>query len=381
MSLSVDIQHRLGAFSLDAAFETSGRLTALFGPSGSGKTSLVNLIGGLLRPDSGKIVADGRVLVDTASGVFVPRHKRRIGYVFQDARLFPHMTVGQNLRYGRFFAPVSERYGDMGGVVELLGIGHLLDRKPGSLSGGEKQRVAIGRALLASPRLILMDEPLASLDEQRKAEIMPYIERLRDETKIPIVYVSHSVAEVARLATDMVVLDNGRVAASGMTSEILQRLDLLPEEERGEGGAVLHMQVARRDDTFGMITLVSPAGEIHVAGLEAMLGSTIRVRIRARDVIVATEQPRGLSALNILPGKITGIISGNGHFADVAIDCNGETVTARITRQSTETLGLKPGKPVFAVVKSVTFDSANTTRAAADDSRPVMKTTSEEKVR
>jgi molybdate transport system ATP-binding protein len=370
MSLSVDIRHRLGAFSLDAAFETGGRLTALFGPSGSGKTSLVNLIGGLLRPDEGRIVAGGRVLVDTGAGVFVPKHKRRIGYVFQDARLFPHMTVGQNLRYGRFFTPASERYGDMDGVVELLGIGHLLDRKPGSLSGGEKQRVAIGRALLASPRLILMDEPLASLDEQRKAEILPYIERLRDETKIPIVYVSHSAAEVARLATDIAVLDNGRVAAAGPTSEILQRLDLLPAEERGEGGAVLEMQATTRDEAFGMTTLASPAGEIHVAGLEAAPGSTVRVRIRARDVIVATERPRGISALNILPGRIAGIASGNGHFADVTIDCNGEAVSARITRQSAEMLGLAPGLPVFAVVKSVTFDRANTAKTvpfAGDD--------------
>jgi molybdate transport system ATP-binding protein len=378
MSLKVAIRHRLGAFSLDATFETSGRLTALFGPSGSGKTSLVNLIGGLLRPDDGRIVADGRVLVDTAAGVFVPKHKRRIGYVFQDARLFPHMTVGQNLRYGRFFTPSSERYGDMDGVVELLGIGHLLDRKPGSLSGGEKQRVAIGRALLASPKLILMDEPLASLDDRRKAEIMPYIERLRDETKIPIVYVSHSVAEVARLATDIVVLDEGRAAAAGPTSDILQRLDLLPEEERGEGGAVLEMQVAGRTEAFGMSTLVSPAGEIHVAGLDAMPGSTVRVRIRARDVIVATERPRGISALNILSGRIAALEAGGGHFADVLIDCNGEAVTARITRQSAEMLGLAIGLDVFAVVKSVTFDRASTTRAIAG--RVLQGTTSTEKV-
>lgn len=379
MSLQVDIRHRLGAFSLDTSFETSGRLTALFGSSGSGKTSLVNLIGGLLRPDEGRIVVDGRVLVDSAARVFVPRHKRRIGYVFQDARLFPHMTVGQNLRYGRFFTPGAERYADMDGVVELLGIGHLLDRKPGSLSGGEKQRVAIGRALLASPRLILMDEPLASLDDRRKAEIMPYIERLRDETKIPIVYVSHSVAEVARLATDMVVLDNGKVAVSGTTSEILQRLDLLPEEERGEGGAVLDMQVKGRDEAFGMSTLASPAGEIHVAGLDAAPGSTVRVRIRARDVIVATERPRGISALNILPGRIVGISAGDGHFADVFIDCNGEIVSARITRQSAEMLRLAPTLPVFAVVKSVTFDSANT-GPASSSTRPPRQTTSGEEV-
>jgi len=367
MSLSVDIRHRLGAFSLGTVFETGGRLTALFGPSGSGKTSLVNLISGLLRPDSGRIVAGGRVLVDTKAGIFVPKHRRRIGYVFQDARLFPHMTVSQNLRFGRFFTPSGERYSEWDSVTHLLGIGHLLDRKPNSLSGGEKQRVAIGRALLASPRLILMDEPLASLDDRRKAEIMPYIERLRDETGIPIVYVSHSVAEVARLATDMVVLDEGRVAAAGPTSEILQRLDVLPEEERGEGGAVLDMRVTGRDEAFGMSTLASAAGEIHVAGLEAARGSTVRVRIRARDVIIATERPRGISALNILPGRIAGVTSGNGHFADVSIDCNGEIVSARITRQSAEMLGLVPGLPVFAVVKSVTFDRANTAPAAASD--------------
>ncbi len=378
MSLQVDIRHRLGAFSLDATFETGGRLTALFGPSGSGKTSLVNLIGGLLRPDEGRIVADGRVLADTAARILVPKHKRRIGYVFQDARLFPHMTVGQNLRYGRFFTPVSERYGDMDSVVELLGLGHLLDRRPGLLSGGEKQRVAIGRALLASPRLVLMDEPLASLDDQRKAEIMPYIERLRDETKIPIVYVSHSVSEVARLATDIVVLDDGRVAAAGPTSEILQRLDLLPEEERGEGGAVLEMQVTGRNEAFGMSSLTSRAGEIHVAGLDAETGATVRVRIRARDVIIATERPRGLSALNILAGRIVGVSSGNGLFADVLIDCNGEVIAARITRQSSQMLGLQPGLDVFAVVKSVTFDRANMNRAEAGG--PPRGTTKTEKV-
>jgi molybdate transport system ATP-binding protein len=379
MSLNVDIRRRLGAFWLDATFETSGRLTALFGPSGSGKTSLVNLIGGLLRPDEGRIVADGRVLADTAARIFVPRHKRRIGYVFQDARLFPHMTVSQNLRYGRFFTPASARYGDVDGVVEMLGLGHLLDRRPGLLSGGEKQRVAVGRALLASPRLILMDEPLASLDDRRKAEIMPYIERLRDETKVPIVYVSHSVSEVARLATDIVVLDEGRVAAAGPTSEILQRLDLLPEEERSEGGAVLEMRVTGRNEAFGMSSLASRAGEIHVAGLDVEAGATIRVRIRARDVIVATERPRGLSALNILAGNIAGVSSGNGLFADVLIDCNGEIITARITRQSAEMLGLTAGLDVFAVIKSVTFDRASMIWAGAGDTP--MGTTKTQKVR
>ena len=367
MTLLVDIRHRLGAFELEVAFETSGRLVALFGPSGSGKTTLVNLIGGLLRPGDGKIVVDGSTLVDTAARIFVPRHKRRIGYVFQDARLFPHMTVSQNLRYGRWFAPLAERYAQFGDVVDLLGIGELLDRRPSLLSGGEKQRVAIGRALLASPKLVLMDEPLASLDDARKAEIMPYIERLRDETKIPIVYVSHSVAEVARLATDIVVLAGGKVAASGSTSDILQRLDLLPEEERGEGGAVLDMEVAGHDEAFGMSVLRSAAGEIRVAGFDAPVGATARVRIRARDVMLATERPRGLSALNILRGKIAVIDSGVGALADVLVNCNGQTIAARITRQSAHVLGLSPGQDIFAVIKTVSFDRASATRGVGGE--------------
>lgn len=359
MMLSVEVRHRLGAFELDVAFESSGRLTALFGPSGSGKTSLVNLIGGLMRPDKGRIVADGRVLVDTAARSFLPKHRRRIGYVFQDARLFPHMTVSQNLRYGRFFTPAAERYAEMDAIVELLGIGHLLDRRPAALSGGEKQRVAIGRALIASPRLILMDEPLASLDEARKAEILPYVERLRDEAGVPIVYVSHSVAEVARLATDIVVLASGKVTAAGPTSDIVQRLDLLPEEERGEGGAVLDMEVVSHDTAFGMTLLASAAGEIRVPALAAPKGHMVRLRVRARDVMIATEKPRGFSALNVLAGNIISVEPSDRVLADVRIDCHGQTIVARITRQSVHDLELAVGKPVFAVVKSVTFDRAS----------------------
>lgn len=359
MSLSVAIRHRLGTFTLDAAFETAGRLTALFGPSGSGKTSLVNLIGGLLRPDEGRIAADGRVFVDTANRTFVPRHKRRIGYVFQDARLFPHMSVRQNLGYGHFFAPAAERHGDMDGVVDLLGIGHLLDRRPGKLSGGEKQRVAIGRALLSSPRLILMDEPLASLDDRRKTEIMPYIERLRDETKTPIVYVSHSLPEVARLATDIVVLDSGTVAASGPSTQILQRLDLLPADERGEGGALIDMHVVRRDEAFAMTTLASAAGEIRVTGLDFEPGAKVRVRIRARDVIVAATRPAGLSALNVLEGRIIAVATNESPFADISIDCNGQQLAARITRQSAQMLDLRADMQIYVVIKSVSFDRGN----------------------
>ncbi|TKT79282.1 molybdenum ABC transporter ATP-binding protein [Aquamicrobium sp. LC103] len=358
MTLSVEISHRLGDFSLEASFESDGGLTALFGPSGSGKTSLVNLIGGLIRPKTGRIVADSRVLVDTKTRTFLPKHKRRIGYVFQDARLFPHLSVSQNLCYGRWFTPSNDRYANMEGVIDLLGIGHLLDRRPAFLSGGEKQRVAIGRALIASPRLILMDEPLASLDEARKAEIMPYIERLRDETKIPIVYVSHSIAEVARLATDVVMLSAGRVTAAGPTAQVMQRIDLLPAEERGEGGAVLDMSIAAQDERYGMTVLRSSAGEMRVPRLASEIGRTVRIRIRARDVIVATSEPRGISALNILAGKVEAVKFDDGAGADIGIDCGGQKIIARITRQSVESLGLSKGQSVFAIVKTVSFETA-----------------------
>lgn len=207
--ITVAVRHRQGDFALDVAFETSARVVALFGPSGSGKTTLLNVIAGLVRPQAGFVRIDGQVLTDTETRIRVPPHRRRIGYVFQDARLFPHLTVRQNLLYGRWFAPKAERFAQAQEIVALLGIAPLLARKPTTLSGGEKQRVAIGRALLASPRLLLMDEPLASLDAARKAETLPYIERLRDELHVPIVYVSHSADEVERLASDVVRLDGG----------------------------------------------------------------------------------------------------------------------------------------------------------------------------
>ncbi len=224
MTLAVDVEKRLDAFTVAANFASAGRLTALFGRSGSGKTTIINLIAGLSRPDRGRIVVDDAVLFDDRAGIDVPAHRRRLGYVFQEGRLFPHLTVEANLLYGRKRTPERDRLGSLAGIVDLLGIGELLARRPASLSGGEKQRVAIGRALLASPRLLLMDEPLASLDDARKADILPYIERLRDEMKLPIVYVSHSVEEVARLADTVVVLSQGKVAATGPVGEIFARL-------------------------------------------------------------------------------------------------------------------------------------------------------------
>lgn len=367
MSLFLDVHHRQGDFEIAARFETSGRLTAVFGPSGSGKTSITNMIAGLLRPNRGRIVVGGRTFVDTHAGVFVPSHRRRIGYVFQDARLFPHLSVEQNLKYGRWFTPGRERYADMDRVTSMLGIAHLLSRKPVSLSGGETQRVAIGRALLASPRLLLMDEPLASLDDARKEQILPYIERLRDEVEIPIVYVSHSIAEVARLATDIVVLAAGRVAIAGPTADIMRRPDLLPIEEQGESGSVLPAVVEAHDETYAMTTLGSPAGRLFVPMLDAAAGTRIGVRIRARDVMIATRRPDGLSALNVLPGRIRSITPTGAAQVEVEIGCGEAAILSRVTRQSCDGLQLAVGRDVFAVIKTVSFDRSNLALGAPAD--------------
>jgi len=386
MTLDVDVRFAQGAFSLEAAFASSGRLTALFGASGSGKTTLVNLIGGLLRPSRGRIAVDGRVLVDTAAGVFVPAHKRRIGYVFQDARLFPHLSVASNLGYGRFFAPAGERAANVDQVVDLLGIRPLLGRRPGHLSGGERSRVAIGRALLASPKLILMDEPLASLDEARKAEILPYIERLRDEVGIPVVYVSHALTEVSRLATDVVVLEGGRVLATGTAGTVLAAPDAMPVGERGEAGSLVELQLVEQERAYGLSVLRSSGGEWRLPLVELPVGSQLRVRVRARDVMIATEPVSGISALNVLAGKIEAITGDGETFGGesgqrqgeaskriegpdvmVTVACGDDRLMARVTRLSVERLGLKPGLPVYAVVKAVTFDRGNPASAAPLD--------------
>jgi molybdate transport system ATP-binding protein len=356
MTIEVDVEHRLGAFTLKVRFASDGRLTAFFGQSGSGKTSLVNVISGLIRPDRGRIVVNGTTLVDTAAGIFVPTWRRRIGYVFQEGRLFPHLTVRQNLMFGRWFRHSEERKVELENVLELLGIGHLLQRRPGRLSGGEKQRVAIGRALLSSPRLLLMDEPLAALDEARKAEILPFIERLRDEANIPIVYVSHSLAEVSRLASSVVVLRDGRVLAVGDPAAVLSRAELVPLNAVEEAGALVEAAIAQHDVTFGLTTLQSKAGVMSVPYLDLPAGTVVRVRIRARDVMVANARPVGLSALNVFQGKVIELRPSGEAAVEVDIDCNGVKVAARLTRKSVETLGLTPEMPVYAILKGVTMD-------------------------
>ncbi|WP_432346994.1 molybdenum ABC transporter ATP-binding protein [Shinella yambaruensis] len=357
MSLVVEARHRLGDFSLEAAFTSDRGVTALFGRSGSGKTSLVRIIAGLTRPAEGRVLLGDEVLVDTARRVFVPAHRRRFGYVFQEARLFPHLTVRQNLNYGRWFSQKGARTENPDRVVDLLGIAGLLDRQPANLSGGEKQRVAIGRALLASPRLLLMDEPLAALDEERKAEILPYLERLRDEVGIPIVYVSHSVAEVARLADRVVLMADGRIEAIGAASDVLGGPRLSSAAERREAGSVLAGRVEARDAAHGLATIRLVGGAtILVPDAAVSPGETVRLRIPARDVMIATVRPEGLSALNILEGAVEAIEPDGEGMASLRIACGGDVVRARITALSVERLGLAPGLPVHAVIKTVALE-------------------------
>ncbi len=363
MSLSVDVAHRFGSFSLEARFVSQGRLTAFFGRSGAGKTSLVNFIAGTVRPTRGRIVLDDTPLVDTEKGIFVPRHRRRVGYVFQEGRLFPHLTVRQNLLFGRWFTPKAERQIKLEQVLDLLGIGDLLDRRPGALSGGEKQRVAIGRALLTSPRLLLLDEPLASLDDTRKEDILPFIERLRDEAEVPIVYVSHFLAEVARLATTVVMIESGRIVAVGPPTDVLGRREMIAFHGPAEAGALIEAVVAEHDQAFGLTVLRSAAGSLLAPRLDLPVGTPVRLRIRARDVMIATTRPDGLSALNVLPGRVTALEDADESLVEVAVDCGGVRLMARLTRKSVDGLGLAPGRAVYAVIKSVALDRDTLGRA------------------
>ena len=330
MSLSVTLSHRFPDFALDVEFTAPPGVTALFGASGSGKTTVINAVAGLLRPDIGHISADTQTLLDTKTGINLPTHRRRLGYVFQEGRLFPHLTVRQNLTYGRWFQPKSpDRFDE---IIDMLGITPLLNRRPAALSGGEKQRTAIGRALLSNPQILLMDEPLAALDDARKAEILPYIERLRDAAQIPILYVSHAMPEVARLATHLVVLENGQSIRSGPV------------------GAVLHGQVIRHDPD-GLAQISTPGGDLYVPNTAA-LGTRLRIRIASQDIILSRQRPEGLSALNILSGEITDIQT-KATSAYVQIRCGSDLVLAQITRRSAETLALAPGQTIFAIVKTV----------------------------
>lgn len=351
MTVSVALRHRLGDFALDVSFEAPAGITVLFGRSGSGKSTIINAVAGLLQPDAGRIANGAEVLFDSKTGEFVPPHARRIGYIFQDARLFPHLTVRQNLGYGRWFAPKSAPRDDMERIVALLGIEHLLARRPVGLSGGEKQRVAIGRALLASPRLILADEPLAALDEQRKAEILPYFERLRDEVAVPILYVSHAAAEVARIATTVVALNAGRVTRQGPAAEVLSDPAVTPLGVRAAGAMLEARVLAHHAD--GLSTLEAQGAALLLPQVDQAPGTALRVWIEAQDVMLATQRPKGISALNVLEVTVRELRRGAGPGVLVQLAFGDALLLARITRRSAEALQLAPGAQVFAVLKAV----------------------------
>ena len=348
--LDVCIQKSQGCFKIDAAFHSRKGVTALFGSSGAGKTSIINMVAGLVHPDTGHIVVNGRTLFDAGSGINLPPEKRRIGCIFQDGRLFPHLSVHTNLTYGMRRTPAKARYVTLDQVVDLLGIGHLLKRRPAKLSGGEKQRVAIGRALLTSPLLLLMDEPLASLDLARKAEVLPFIARLARELSIPILYVSHSLNEVLNLADTIVVLDAGRVVAQGRIEELMSRIDLQHLTGIADHGVIISTVVESHDRDLTLLRFHD--GLLRVPRCDLPKGSQIRVHIRARNVAIALEAPARTSFRNILPARVEELASENGSLVDVRLNI-GSTLLARITPSAKQSLDLKPGRQVFALIKSV----------------------------
>ncbi len=342
--ISVRVQKALGGFRLDVDFEAPAGVTVLFGKSGSGKTSVVNAVAGLLRPDAGRIAVGARVLFDSGAGIDRPVHRRHVGYVFQDARLFPHLTVAGNLRYG----------GDTDAekVIALLGLEGLLTRRPAALSGGERQRVALGRALMSNPAILLMDEPLAALDADRKALILPYLERLRDEFALPILYVTHDVAEAARLGSTMVLLDNGRVARSGPLGEVLADPAAGRTLSQRDAGAVLPGRVEGAEDEDGLVRVSTPAGDLVLPGQGMLPGTLLRLRIPAQDIMLSDRRPEGLSALNVLPARVLSVTGAEAGRVDIELAAGEARLLARLTRRSARRLDLRPGAQVHAVVKA-----------------------------
>ncbi|HEX4304348.1 MAG TPA: molybdenum ABC transporter ATP-binding protein [Rhizomicrobium sp.] len=359
MSVEIALRHDFPGFALDIAFALpKPGVTALFGVSGAGKTTIVNAIAGTFRPREGRIVINGRVVLDTKADIFVPPEQRRTGYVFQDAKLFPHMSVQDNLLFGRRRAAAPASADEVDSVIALLGLAHLLQRRPQALSGGEKGRVALGRALLSSPEILLLDEPLAALDAQRRAEILPYLERLRDAARLPMLLVSHALEEVARLADDIVVVQAGKVAAQGSVFDILTGLELPALAGTPPVGAIVPAVLGAHLPN-GLARLDFAGGALFAAGLKDPIGTPLRVRVRAEEIMLALPPaPQGLSANNILPAHILAIGGTGDSHADVQLDCGGGTrMVARITRASVTALGLKPGLAVFAIIKSMAVDA------------------------
>ncbi|HYG43934.1 MAG TPA: molybdenum ABC transporter ATP-binding protein [Bordetella sp.] len=343
-------------FSLDLDLQLPGHgVTALYGHSGSGKTTCLRCVAGLAPVARGYLCVNGEVWLDTTGGVDVPTHRRPLGYVFQEASLFPHLTVLRNLQFGMKRVPAGERRVDLDQAAELLGIAHLLQRMPAGLSGGERQRVGMARALLTSPRLLLMDEPLASLDMARKQEILPYLERLHGELDIPVLYVSHAPQEVARLADHLVLLENGRATASGPIGQMLSRLDL-PLARDDEASVVVEGAVADFDPAYRLMSVRLPGSTACLRMVHGALpsGHPARLAIKARDVSLALAHPRDSSIVNVIPVRVLDMTpADNPDHILVRLDADGTPLLARITRYSRDQLKLSPGTHAWAQIKAV----------------------------
>ncbi|GBC59442.1 molybdenum ABC transporter ATP-binding protein [Desulfonema ishimotonii] len=354
--LDIRLKKVQGNFTVETAFVSDGAgVTALFGHSGAGKTSVINMLAGLTRPDAGHIMVNDHCVFDAEKVIDIPPEKRRFGYVFQDGRLFPHLSVRANLTYGMKRVRPRDRYIRFDQVVDLLGIGHLLTRHPATLSGGEKQRVAIGRSLLTSPVLLLMDEPLASLDAARKTEVLPFIARLSGELSVPILYVSHSVDEILNLADTLVFLSGGKSVAVGSVEAVTARNDFQRLTGRTEAGVVLSTAVESHDLSAGLTRLRFSGGVLSVPRVEIPAGDTVRVRIHPRNVGIALEPFPRASFQNIFQGTVEEITDPcDGTLVDVRLDI-GAPLIATITPQARQELDLNPGTPVYAMIKSVSI--------------------------
>jgi len=354
--IDVRLKRAYAGFSLDVDLNLPGRgVTALYGHSGSGKTTCLRCIAGLERAEHGFVQINDEVWQDSDNGIFVPPHKRALGYVFQEASLFPHLSVLANLQFGLKRIARSQRRVDMAQATELLGIGHLLERHPQHLSGGERQRVGIARALLTSPKLLLMDEPLAALDSQRKREILPYLQRLHDELEIPLLYVSHAQDEVARLADHLVLLSEGKALASGPIGETLARLDL-PMAMGDDAGVIIEGQVSAYDAQYQLLSLQLPATEmsIRVTHAPMQVGQTLRCKVHARDISLSLQNSEFSSILNRLPVTVVSEQSAdNAAHVLIRLDAGGTPLVARITRYSRDQLGVHPGQHLWAQIKAV----------------------------
>lgn len=356
MRLEADFSARAGSFTLDISCRIEADRLVVFGRSGAGKSTFANVLAGLIRPARGLLRLDGDTLFDLGQGRLLPPEARQIGYVFQDGRLFPHLTVRQNLDYGRRWLYPRPRPAAEAELIELLRLATLLDRYPAQLSGGERQRVALGRALARQPRRLIMDEPLSSLDVPHRRSLLDYIERLVSHAGIPLIYVTHSREELARLADQVLLLEAGRVVTVGPPAAVLEQLDLLPGDDF-EAGGILEAEVESHDPEYALTRVRCAAGFVKVPLVALAPGTPVRIRLRARDLSLALQPPIGASIRNVLPATITGYHPLlPGPLCLVAVELGGNPLTVRITRQAWDALGLAVGRPIQVLIKSAAIE-------------------------